>query len=118
MDEFLKTCSVESAIGAYNDLYSKYKYMETSFERSKGVYKSKIPEIQQTVELIKVLKDKNDSGEEMTVNYNLCDMMYAKAKVTSLIFIYIYISDVCISCGRVKMDREVFMFILSVVLLL
>jgi len=55
--------------------------MESSFERSKNVYKSKIPEIEQTLELIKCMKQKQDDSEEMFTNYSLCDTLYAKAKV-------------------------------------
>ncbi len=76
--------SVESALGAFNELYSKYKYMETQFEKSKGVYKSKVPEIEQTLELIKAMIKKEDDGEELMTNYNLCDTIYAKAKVRFL----------------------------------
>ena len=39
--EFLGDISVEAALGALNELYSKYKFMESSFEKSKNVYKSK-----------------------------------------------------------------------------
>eukprot|EP01035_Chromulina_nebulosa_P023673 gene23673-30703_t len=83
VEEFLgaDTMTIESALGAFNELYSKYKYMESSFERSKNVYKSKIPEIEQTVELIKLMIKRRDEGEEMVTNYSLCDTIYAKAKV-------------------------------------
>ena len=74
-------CSVEAALGAFNELYSKYKYMETSFEKSKNVYKSKIPEVEQTLELVKLMKQKQEDEEEMFTNYSLCDTLYAKAKV-------------------------------------
>lgn len=73
--------TVETALGAFNELYSKYKYMETSFERSKNVYKSKIPEIEQTIELIKIMISKEEEKEDMITNYNLCDTIYAAAKV-------------------------------------
>jgi hypothetical protein len=82
VDQFLGDVSVESALGAFNELYSKYKYMETSFERSKNVYKAKIPEIEQTLELIKLMIKKEEEDEEMVTNYNLCDTIYASAKVT------------------------------------
>ena len=83
VEEFLSgdLVTIESALGAFNELYSKYKYMESSFERSKNVYKSKIPEIAQTVELIKIMMKRRDDGEEMITNYSLCDTIYAKAKV-------------------------------------
>ena len=81
VDEFLGDMSVESALGAFNDLYSKYKYMETSLERSKAIYKSKIPETEQTLEIIKLMIKKDESEEEMLTNYSLCDTVFATAKV-------------------------------------
>lgn len=54
---------------------------ETSFERSKNIYKSKIPEIEHTLELVSVLVSKQEEDEEMQVNYNLSDTVYTKAKV-------------------------------------
>jgi len=84
VEQFLSEgATVETALGAFNELYSKYKYMETSFERSKNVYKSKIPEIEQTLELIKLMIKKEEEEEEMITNYNLCDTIYAAAKVAS-----------------------------------
>jgi len=62
-------------------LYSKYKYMEGSFEKTKNIYKGKIPEVEQTLELLKLMKVKRDDDEEMLTNYSLCDTIYAKAKV-------------------------------------
>jgi hypothetical protein len=55
--------------------------METSFERSKAMYKSKVPDIEQTLELVCMMKKKQDDGEGMTANYSLNDTIYAKAKV-------------------------------------
>lgn len=55
--------------------------METSFERSKSMYKSKLPEIEQTLEIIRALQNKRDEGEDMVTNYGLGDTLYAKAKV-------------------------------------
>jgi hypothetical protein len=77
----LDTINVETALGAYNELYSKYKYMESSFEKSKGVYKSKIPEIERTLEIIELLKKQSENGEEIITNYSLCDTIYARAQV-------------------------------------
>lgn len=79
--EFLKIVPIEPALGALNDLYSKYKYMEQSFEKSKAVYKSKIPEISQSLELLEMMVEKRDKEEEMITNYSLCDTIFAKAKV-------------------------------------
>jgi hypothetical protein len=59
--------------------------METSFERSKGIYKSKIPEIEQTLELINLMMKKKENNEDMITNYNISDTLYAKAKVFYII---------------------------------
>ena len=72
---------MEIALGAFNELYSKYKYMENSFLRSVGNYKGKLPDIEQTLELVKVMKAKKEKEEEEYTNYSLCDTIYAKAKV-------------------------------------
>jgi prefoldin subunit 5 len=55
--------------------------MESSFEKSKSVYKSKIPDIEQTLELIRLLKSKEEEGDDLITNYSLSDTIYAKAKV-------------------------------------
>lgn len=81
VEEFLKSASIEAALGALNELYSKYKYMEGTFEQSKNAYKGKIPELKQTLELVQLMKTRKEEGEEMLANYNLCDTIYAKAKV-------------------------------------
>lgn len=57
--------------------------MEQSFEKSKSVYKSKLPVIEQTIDLIKTLQKKKDEDEEVIAHYSLCDTIYAKAKVIS-----------------------------------
>jgi hypothetical protein len=49
VEEFLGDKSVEAALGALNELYSKYKFMESSFEKSKGVYK--VREVEKPVPL-------------------------------------------------------------------
>lgn len=79
--EFLTRVPIEPALGALNDLYSKYKYMETSFDKSRSVYKSKIPEISQSLELIEMMIAKRDAEEEMITQYSLCDTIFANAKV-------------------------------------
>ncbi len=84
MDEFLGELSVEACLGALNELYSKYKYMETSFERSKNIYKSKIPEIEQTLEMVRLMLKKQEEEEDMVTNYSLSDTIYAKAEVSTI----------------------------------
>jgi hypothetical protein len=55
--------------------------METSFERSKNIYKAKVPEIEQTLEMIRAMVAKQEASEDMYSNYSLSDTLYTKAKV-------------------------------------
>jgi hypothetical protein len=55
--------------------------MEQSFEKSKNVYKSKLPVIEQTLDLIRTLQKKKEDDEEVVTQYSLCDTLYAQAKV-------------------------------------
>jgi len=82
VDEFLGGAAIESTLGAYQELYGKYKYMETNFEKSKGVYKGKVPDIEQTLDIIKLMLAKKNAGEgEVVTNFSLSDTVFAKAKV-------------------------------------
>ena len=71
----------EILLGAFQELYSKYKYMEQSFDVSKAQYKQKIPELEQTLDAVKLLKKKQEDGEDMYANYSLSDTVYTKTKV-------------------------------------
>lgn len=81
VETFLEQATAEVSLGALNELYSKYKYMETSFERSKNIYKAKIPDLERTIEIIEMLKLKSEENEDVITNYSLCDTIYSKAKV-------------------------------------
>ena len=82
VEDFLQGNSVEATLGAYQELYGKYKYMESHFEKSKSVYKQKIPDIEQTLDTVKLLIHQRDAGEAVHANYSLSDTVYAKAKVS------------------------------------
>lgn len=88
VEEFLSTlipggCPVETALGAFNELYSKYKFMEGSLGRTKLNIKQKIPEVEKTLEVVNFLKKKQDDGdkEPIQTHYSLADTIYGKAEV-------------------------------------
>lgn len=55
--------------------------MENSLERTKENLKAKMPEIEKTLELVRVLQVKQEAGEGLTTHYSLADTIYAKADV-------------------------------------
>jgi len=65
-----------------NELYQKYKYMETNLLRARQNLKVKLPDIKKTLEMVIMLKTKHESDEkEMSTNFLLSDNIWAKATV-------------------------------------
>ena len=73
--------SAETLIGAFSELFSKFKAYETNLGNKRLNYQQKIPEIDKTLSLVKHLKKKRDDGEEIVTQYNLSDTIYAKARL-------------------------------------
>ena len=73
--------SAELLIGAYSDLYSKFKAYEQQLDQKKAMYVEKLPEIEKSIHLVRHLKDKKDAGETVITRYSLADTIYSKAEV-------------------------------------
>ena len=64
-----------------NEMYSKYKFMEQSLSTKKGRLNRQIPDIEQTLEMLRLLKKKKEAEEEITTDFLLTEQVYVKAKV-------------------------------------
>ena len=63
-----------------NDLYQKYKFMESNLLRSKQGLKQKLPEIKKTLDMVIMLQDRAQEAEkEVQTNFLLSDNIWAKA---------------------------------------
>jgi len=81
-NSFNPPASSELLIGAYSDLYSKFKAYEQQLEQKKGTYTEKLPEIEKSITLVRHLKEKKESGVSGVITrYNLADTIYSKAEV-------------------------------------
>ena len=80
-NSFNPPASSELLIGAYSDLYSKFKAYEQQLEQKKGTYQEKLPEIEKSITLVQHLKTKKDADEKVVTRYNLADTIYSKAEV-------------------------------------
>lgn len=77
--------SAELMIGAYSDLFGKFKTYEGSLVQKKKTFQIKIPEIEKSLKLVKFLKSKQEDEDEekpLTTRYNLADMVFAKAEIS------------------------------------
>lgn len=75
------TCSAEVLIGAFTDLFTKYKAYESSLTQKRLSLQQKTPEIEKSLNLIKHLKKKQEEEENVVTMYELADTIYAKADI-------------------------------------
>mmetsp|Transcript_41737 Transcript_41737/g.71414 ORF Transcript_41737/g.71414 Transcript_41737/m.71414 type:complete len:215 (+) Transcript_41737:70-714(+) len=79
---FNPPASPELLIGAYSDLYSKFKAYEQQLSQKRATYQEKLPEIEKSITLVRHLKEKKEAGESgLVTRYNLADTIYSKAEV-------------------------------------
>lgn len=74
----------DQALNRLQDLYSKYKFIETRLSQSKANLKGKMPEIKKTLEAMKFLRIKSESGDEYTTHFELSANILAKAKLNKV----------------------------------
>lgn len=78
---FLKGKPIESVIAELQSNLQKYKFIESQLQIRRSRLKTKLPELQKTLDIVDVLIAKADSGDVMKVDYQLSDQVFAKAKL-------------------------------------
>jgi prefoldin subunit 5 len=73
--------SPEEAIYFLQDLHRKYKFLERRLLANKGQLKGKIPDILQSLDAVRLLKSSQDSEEGLVSNFQLCESLYATARI-------------------------------------
>ncbi|KAK0139365.1 Prefoldin subunit 3 [Merluccius polli] len=84
VDSFMKLPENESAdtvLRKLDEQYQKYKYMEVNLAQKKLRLKSQIPQIKQTLEILRHMQKKKETTEPMQTHYLLADNVYCKASV-------------------------------------
>ena len=65
-----------------NELYQKYKFMETQLARARQNLKVKLPDIKKTLEMVAMLKTRSaDENKQVETNFLLSDNIWAKATI-------------------------------------
>jgi len=71
----------DEVVTQMNELYQKYKFMEGQLTRGRESLRVKTPDIRKTLEMVKLLKDKNAKQEELQTNFLISDNVWAKATI-------------------------------------
>lgn len=80
-DMFTPEASAELLIGAFSDLFSKFKACEQNLSQKRLTFQEKIPEIDKSLVLVKHLKKKKEEGKSVVTRYTLADTIYTKAEL-------------------------------------
>ncbi|KAF8470228.1 Prefoldin subunit-domain-containing protein [Kalaharituber pfeilii] len=92
VEEYIATrADVEPALRKFQEMISKYQFMEVNTQRRALSLKDKIPDIQKTLDTVRFLKLRKDSNEPFETNFELNDTLYAKAKVKAGEEVYLWL---------------------------
>ncbi|XP_060787804.1 prefoldin subunit 3 [Neoarius graeffei] len=84
VDSFMKqpgNDTADAVLRKLDEQYQKYKYMELNLVQKKMRLKNQIPQIKQTLEILRHMQKKKDSTDPMETHFLLADNVYCKASV-------------------------------------
>ncbi|KAK1147406.1 peptide chain release factor 1 [Aspergillus melleus] len=74
---------VEATLRSFQEMISKYQFMEVNTQRRGAGLREKIPDIRKTLEMVKFLKMRRDAQSgPLETNFELNDTLYARASVS------------------------------------
>ncbi|TRY85061.1 hypothetical protein DNTS_016414, partial [Danionella cerebrum] len=84
VDAFMKqpgNDTADAVLRKLDEQYQKYKYMDLNLTQKKLRLKNQIPQIKQTLEILRHMQKKKDSTDSMETHFLLADNVYCKATV-------------------------------------
>ncbi|PLB45753.1 putative prefoldin subunit 3 [Aspergillus steynii IBT 23096] len=74
---------VEATLRSFQEMISKYQFMEVNTQRRGAGLREKIPDIRKTLEMVKFLKMRRDAqSSALETNFELNDTLYARATIS------------------------------------
>ncbi|KAL2112692.1 hypothetical protein VUR80DRAFT_6719 [Thermomyces stellatus] len=82
---------VEGTLKSFQEMISKYQFMEMNLQKRVAGLKDKIPEIQKTLDTVRFLKLRKDDPEPLESTFELNDTLHVKAEIppTDEVFIWL-----------------------------
>lgn len=90
-DYIAARADVEPAMRKFQEMISKYQFMEVNTQRRTLSLRDKIPDIQKTLDTVRFLKDRKNSDEPFETSFELNDTLYAKASVKAGEEVYLWL---------------------------
>lgn len=82
---------VEGTLKSFQEMISKYQFMEVNTQRRAAGLKDKIPDIQKTLDTVRFLKTRDEDSEPLETHFELDDTLYAKAHVPYTDEVYLWL---------------------------
>jgi len=92
IEDYITTrADVEPTLKNFQEMISKYQFMETNQQRRLAGYKEKIPDIQKTLDTVRFLKTRKPGSDPLEATFELNDTLYAKAHVPPTDEVYLWL---------------------------
>ncbi|KAJ4163914.1 hypothetical protein LMH87_005614 [Akanthomyces muscarius] len=82
---------VETTLRSFQELISKYQFMEMNLQRRMAGLKDKIPDIQKTLDTVQFMKLRKDESEPIETTFELNDTLYSRANIPPTEEVYIWL---------------------------
>lgn len=82
---------VDGTMKSFQEMISKYQFMEVNTQRRSGGLNEKIPDIQKTLDMVQFLKGRGPDSEPLETTFELNDTLYAKATIPPTEEVYLWL---------------------------
>ncbi|KAK4611689.1 Prefoldin subunit 3 [Fulvia fulva] len=92
VEDYVATrADVEPTLKSFQEMISKYQFMEANNQRRVAGLKDKIPDIQKTLETVRFLQTRKSDAEPLESTFELNDTLYAKANIHKTEEVYLWL---------------------------
>ncbi|KAH8593879.1 Prefoldin subunit-domain-containing protein [Bisporella sp. PMI_857] len=90
-DYVTSRADVETTLKSFQEMISKYQFMEQNMQRRIVGLNDKMPDIQKTLETVQFLKTRKPGSEPIEATFELNDTLYAKAHIPPTDEVYLWL---------------------------
>ncbi|KAF4305551.1 putative prefoldin subunit [Botryosphaeria dothidea] len=90
-DYVTSRAEVEPTLKSFQEMISKYQFMEVNTQRRAAGLKDKIPDIQKTLDTVRFLKTRKPGSDPIETTFELNDTLYAKAEIPPTEEVYLWL---------------------------
>ncbi|KAL8912256.1 MAG: hypothetical protein Q9171_002711 [Xanthocarpia ochracea] len=82
---------VDGTMKSFQEMISKYQFMEVNTQRRTAGLKEKVPDIQKTLDMVQFLHSRKPGSEPIETTFELNDTLYAKAVIPPTDEVYLWL---------------------------